>query len=239
MSMRYALISDTGLERTNNEDSAIADLELGLFIVADGMGGHAAGEVASRVAVDAIVAALRARPRPARARDEAEILLQAVHDANAAVVREAAERGTFGMGTTLSTVLLRKRTAVIANVGDSRVYLISRKGLAQLTTDHTLVMQMVEQGLLTLEASRSHAEKHVLTMAIGTPGVLEPQLLHAKVPAGGRLLLCSDGLHDLLPAEEIEALAKIDDLDEAARALVARANARGGLDNVTVLLVEP
>lgn len=237
--MRCALVSDTGIERTNNEDSAAADLELGLFVVADGMGGHAAGEVASRVAVDATVAAMRARPRPARARDEAELLLQAVHDANAAVMREATERGTHGMGTTLSAVCLRKRAAVIANVGDSRVYLISRKGLTQLTIDHTLVMQMVEHGVLTRDEARTHADKHVLTMAIGTPGLLEPQVLHAKVPAGGRLLLCSDGLHDLLLEDEIEALAKIPDIDEAAHALVARANSRGGFDNITVLLVEP
>lgn len=237
--MRCALVSDTGMERTNNEDSAIADLELGLFIVADGMGGHAAGEVASRIAVDTTVASMRARARPARARDEAELLLQAVHDANAAVVREASERGTHGMGTTLSAVCLRKRAAVIANVGDSRVYLISRKGLSQLTVDHTLVAQMVEHGVLTREAARTHADKHVLTMAVGTLGVLEPQILYAKVPAGGRLLLCSDGLHDLLPEDEIESLAKLPDIDEAAHALVARANTRGGFDNVTVLLVEP
>jgi protein phosphatase len=239
LSIRFALVSDMGLERTNNEDSAGADLELGLFVVADGMGGHAAGEVASRVAVDTLFAAMRARGRPARARDEAEVLLQAVHDANAAVLREAGERGTHGMGTTLSAVMVRKRAAVIANVGDSRVYLISRKGLAQLSTDHTLVMQMVERGLLTLEQARTHSDKHVLTMAIGTPGVLEPQVLHAKVPPKGRLLLCSDGLHDLLLEEEIEALAKTPDLDAAANALVARANSRGGFDNITVLLIEP
>jgi protein phosphatase len=237
--MRYALVTDTGMERTNNEDSAGADLDLGLFVVADGMGGHAAGEVASRVAVDSVFAAIRARERPARARDEAELLLQAVHDANAAVLREAAERGTHGMGTTLSAVIVRKRAAVIANVGDSRVYLISRKGIAQLSTDHTLVMQLVERGLLTPEEARTHTDKHVLTMAIGTPGVLEPQLLHAKVPPKGRLLLCSDGLHDLLPESEIEELAKLPDLDEAANALVSRANYRGGFDNVTVLLIEP
>jgi serine/threonine protein phosphatase PrpC len=237
--MRYALVSDMGLERTNNEDSAAADLELGLFVVADGMGGHAAGEVASRVAVDTLVAAMRARGRPARARDEAEVLLQAVHDANAAVLREASERGTHGMGTTLSAVMVRKRAAVIANVGDSRVYLISRKGITQLTTDHTLVMQMVERGLLTPEQARTHSDKHVLTMAIGTPGLLEPQVLHAKVPPKGRLLLCSDGLHDLLPEDEIESLAKTPELDEAANALVSRANYHGGFDNVTVLLIEP
>jgi PPM family protein phosphatase len=239
MSVRYALVSDTGMERTNNEDSALVDLDLGLFVVADGMGGHAAGEVASRVAVDALAAAMRARPRPARARDEAEILLQAVHDANAAVVREASERGTLGMGTTLSAVCLRKRAAAIANVGDSRVYLISRKGISQLTTDHTLVMQMVDRGLLTHAQARIHPEKHVLTMAIGTPGVLEPQLLHAKVPAGGRLLLSSDGLHDLVPDAEIEELARHADLETAARLLVDRANEHGGFDNVTVLLIEP
>ena len=137
--MRYALLSDVGIERTNNEDCAAVDLELGLFVVADGMGGHAAGEVASRVAVDATLSALRARPRPKRLRDGGELLLQACHDANAAVLREADVRGTFGMGTTLSAVFVRKRSAVIANVGDSRVYSITRRTVKQLTSDHTLV----------------------------------------------------------------------------------------------------
>ncbi len=239
MTLRYALLSDTGMERSNNEDCAAADLERGLFIVADGMGGHAAGEVASRVAVDATLATMRSRPRPARSRDEAELLLQAIHDANGAVVNEAEVRGTLGMGTTLSAVCVRRRSAVIANVGDSRVYLISRKRVAQLTTDHTMVMQMVERGLLRPEEARTHPDKHVLTMAIGTHGILEPQLLHAKVPARGRLLLCTDGLHDLVGEDEIASLGRIDDLDGAARALVERANALGGHDNVTVLLVEP
>lgn len=239
MTARYAVVSDTGRERANNEDSASADVERGLFVVADGMGGHAAGEVASRIAVEATLATMRSRPRPARSRDEAELLLQAMHDANDAVVNEAEKRGTLGMGTTLSAVCVRRRSAVVANVGDSRVYLISRKRITQLTTDHTLVMQMVERGLLRPDEARTHPDKHVLTMAIGTHGILEPQVLHAKVSARGRLLLCSDGLHDLVPEEEIGALARIDDLDAAAHALVERANALGGHDNITVLLIEP
>jgi protein phosphatase len=236
---RYALLSDVGVERSNNEDSAAIDLELGLFIVADGMGGHAAGEVASRVAVEATMAALRARPRPRRLRDEGEAMLQALHDANAAVVREADERGTLGMGTTLSAVFVRRRSAVIAHVGDSRVYSIARRGFTQLTNDHTLVQAMVEQGVLTPEQAVSHPEKHVLTQAIGTLGRLEPQVLQMRVPARGRLLLCTDGLHDALSPLEIGELARQPDLDEAARALVAAANAKGGHDNVTVLLIEP
>jgi len=236
---RYALLSDIGLERSNNEDSAAVDLELGLFIVADGMGGHAAGEVASRVAVEATIAALRAQPRPRRARDQGELMLQALHDANAAVVREAEERGTFGMGTTLSVVSLRRRTAVVAHVGDSRIYSIARKSLRQLTQDHTLVAAMVEGGVLSAEQAGSHPDKHVLTQAIGTMGVLEPQILQTRVPLRGRLLLCTDGLHDALSQAEIGELARRDDLDEAARALVELANAKGGHDNVTVLLVEP
>jgi serine/threonine protein phosphatase PrpC len=237
--VRYALLSDVGIERTNNEDCAAVDLELGLFVVADGMGGHAAGEVASRVAVDATIAAVRSRPRPARLRDGGELLLQACHDANSAVIREADERGTFGMGTTLSAVFVRKRSAVIANVGDSRVYAISRKTVKQLTTDHTLVAAMVENGLLSAEDAHSHPDKHVLTQAIGTMGELVPQVLKHRVPTRGRLLLCTDGLHDSLSAAEIGDLARKDDLEEATRALVERANALGGHDNVTVLLIEP
>jgi protein phosphatase len=236
---KYALLSDVGVERSNNEDSAAVDLELGLFIVADGMGGHAAGEVASRIAVEATLAALRARPRPRRLRDQGEAMLQAMHDANAAVVREADERGTFGMGTTLSCVAVRRRSAVIAHVGDSRIYSITKQGFAQVTSDHTLVQAMVEQGVLTHEQALTHPDKHVLTQAIGTLGPLEPQVVQVKVPARGRLLLCTDGLHDSLPPAEIESLARREDLDDAARALVERANALGGHDNVTVLLVEP
>ncbi|MFI5317884.1 MAG: Stp1/IreP family PP2C-type Ser/Thr phosphatase [Myxococcota bacterium] len=236
---KCALLSDVGVDRSNNEDSAAVDLELGLFIVADGMGGHAAGEVASRIAVEATIAALRARPRPARLRDEGEFLLQALHDANAAVVREADERGTYGMGTTLSAVFVRRRSAVIAHVGDSRIYAISKKGILQLTADHTLVAAMVENGVLTPEQAIGHPDKHVLTQAIGTLGALEPQIVNAKVPARGRLLLCTDGLHDALSADEIGELARRPDLDEAARALVEAANTKGGHDNVTVLLVEP
>jgi protein phosphatase len=237
--MRYALLSDVGKERSNNEDCAAVDLELGLFIVADGMGGHAAGEVASRVAVDATVSAVRSRPRPARLKDGGELLLQACHDANNAVIREADERGTFGMGTTLIAVFMRKRSAVIANVGDSRVYSISRRTVKQLTTDHTLVAAMVENGLLRADEAHTHPDKHVLTQAIGTLGELVPQILKARIPPRGRLLLCTDGLHDSLAPAEIGELARKGDLDEAARALVDRANELGGHDNCTVLLIEP
>jgi PPM family protein phosphatase len=236
---RYALLSDVGVERSNNEDTAAVDLELGLFLVADGMGGHAAGEVASRVAVEATIAALRKRPRPSRARDHGDALLQALHDANDAVVREADERGTFGMGTTLSVVALRRRTAIVAHVGDSRVYSVTRRKMRQLTNDHTLVQAMVQSGVLTAEQAQTHPDKHVLTQAIGTMGALEPQVMQARIPARGRLLLCTDGLHDALTPEQIAELARRPDLDDAARALVERANALGGHDNVTVLLVEP
>lgn len=237
--MRYALLSDVGKERSNNEDCAAVDLELGLFIVADGMGGHAAGEVASRVAVDATLQAVRSRPRPTRLKDGGELLLQACHDANSAVIREADERGTFGMGTTLSTVFVRKRSAVIANVGDSRVYSISRRTTKLLTTDHTLVAAMVENGLISADDAHNHPDKHVLTQAIGTLGELAPQVLKTRVPPRGRLLLCTDGLHDSLSTDEIGELSRTGDLDAAVRALVDRANALGGHDNVTVLLIEP
>src|SRR5258706_14352505 len=110
---------------------------------------------------------------------------------------------------------------------------------AQLPCAHTLEKPWVEQGVLTSEKARAHPDKHVLTQAFGTLGRLEPQVLQAKVPARGRRLLCTDGLHDSLSTAEIEELARHDDLDEAARALVERANALGGHDNVTVLLVEP
>jgi protein phosphatase len=143
------------------------------------------------------------------------------------------------MGTTLSSVIVRRRSAVIGNVGDSRVYRVSRRRVKRLTTDHTLVAAMVESGMITAAQAQTHPDKHVLTQAIGTLGVLEPLMLRVRLPLRSRLLLCSDGLHDLVPEDEIGKLVREPDIEEAAKSLVARANALGGHDNVTVLIVEP
>jgi protein phosphatase len=236
--LRFALASDPGLVREHNEDTALALPELGLFVVADGMGGHVAGEVASRIAADAVAQYVRSKPKPRRVRDEARLLGDAVLQAHAAVMKAAASRGLHGMGTTLTALRVRRRSATIAHVGDSRAWLAHGHQLLQLTQDHTIVAMLVESGALDQRDAAHHPERHVLTQAVGPASEIDPELAQAEVPPGGRLLLSSDGLHDVVPESEIAELAALPDLDTAVAALVARARELGAPDNVTAILVE-
>jgi serine/threonine protein phosphatase PrpC len=237
--VRWALRTHAGLQRENNEDYAVARPDLGLFVIADGMGGHVAGEVASHVAVQAVVERIsRGRP-PLRIRDEAARLAEAVLIANEAVLRESLRRDLQGMGTTLTAVSIRGRTASLAHVGDTRAWLVFASRGRQLTRDHTLVELLVESGQVARAEAEEHPDKHVLTQAIGPSAEVEPQVSSARIAPGGRLLLSTDGLHDVVPERELLELARAPDLEAATRALVDRANALGGPDNVTVVLVEP
>jgi protein phosphatase len=237
--VRYAFKTDRGRVRENNEDSCRSLPELGLFVVADGMGGHIAGEVASRVAADTLVDVVRSRKRPRRAQDEGPMLGEAVIVAHNAVGREATERGLLGMGTTLTALHVRGRIGTVAHVGDSRACLVQRRSLRRLTRDHTLAEMLVESGAISAREAMTHPERHVLTQAIGPNAQIEPDVVQTRLRAGVRVLLSSDGLHDVVPEEEIHELARIDDLDQAVERLVARTNELGAPDNVTVILVEP
>lgn len=239
MSIRYAVASDRGRERENNEDCALAIPELGLFIVADGMGGHTGGEVASRVAGEALAEVMRRRKRPRRIRDEAPLLGEAVLVANLAVTRTAETEELHGMGTTLTAVHIRSRTATLAHVGDSRACLIHRGKLRRLTHDHTLVSLLVESGDLAPEEAGDHPERHVLTQAIGPQVNVEPEICQVRVPRAARVLLSTDGLHDVVPEAQVIDLASGPDLESAVVALVECANALGGPDNITAILIEP
>jgi protein phosphatase len=239
VSLRYALASDCGRERDNNEDHALVVPELGLFVVADGMGGHAAGEVASRIAGETLAEVMRRRKRPRRIRDEAPLLGEAVLVANMAVTRAAEVEELHGMGTTLTAVHVRSRTATLAHVGDSRACLIHRGKLRRLTRDHTLVSLLVQSGDLAPEEAQDHPERHVLTQAIGPQASIEPEIRQVRLPRGSRILLSTDGLHEVVPEAQLVALASQPDLEAAVTALVESANALGGPDNITVILIEP
>lgn len=239
MSVRFALASDVGRVRGNNEDAACALPELGLFAVADGMGGHVAGELASRLALDTLAEVVRKREMPRRVRDVGPLLCEAVLAANSTVHHEAEVRGLNGMGTTLTSLRVHGRTAVIAHVGDSRVYLVHEGEASQLTRDHTLATLLVEGGTLPPEKAAHHPERHVLLQAIGPLPTVQPDVSQARLPRGSRLLLSTDGLHDVVRESEIAELASTEGLVDAVNGLVARANALGGPDNVTVLLLEP
>lgn len=229
--MRSAALTDRGLVREENEDAFVVTETLAA--VADGMGGHQAGEVASRTAVkelaDALVGPLR---RPTTA------LLNAFSRANTAVLRQAAQADKAGMGSTLTALVLRDRRAWIGHIGDSRAYLLREGRLTQLTRDHSLVADLVRNGSLSPEEARVHPRRHVITKAIGSEEVIEPDIFSVGLLAGDRLILCTDGLTNHVESDRIAELAGENNLQTICRDLVEAAKAGGGSDNITVVVVE-
>lgn len=223
--------TDVGCVRDHNEDSLLVAPPL--FAVADGMGGHAAGEVASEIAIT--VLGEKAPHTP-----DAAALGRAVEDANRAVILAANEkRGRAGMGTTITAAVLQKDRLVIAQVGDSRAYLLHQGRLQQLTRDHSLMADMIEAGRLTPEEARTHPNRSVITRALGSDPRMVPDLYEITVETGDRLLLCTDGLSSMVEDSAIEStLARTRDPQRCASMLVNEAIAAGGYDNVTVVVVD-
>lgn len=236
-----------GLVRTANEDAWFADPDAGAFGVADGMGGHAAGEVAARMAVEEIARRVGGRPDPEagtpsdRAEEALRLLEDGIDAANRAILAEA-ERDPRkrGMGTTVTALLLLPEGAwALGHVGDSRGYLLRGGGLLRLTEDHTYVQRMVNQGRLTDEQARLHPRSSVLTRALGIEPEVEVDRRAGTLSAGDRFLLCSDGLSGMLPERELaRRLGEAPDPERAAELLLRAALEGGGSDNVTVLVVD-
>ncbi len=234
MDVRSSARTDVGRTREHNEDcygigegDAVAQLGQ-LFIVCDGMGGHASGEVASARAVEIILNDYYADD----ASDRAAAVEQAFQHANQRIFTEG--RGT--MGTTGVAALLLGTTLHIANVGDSRAYFVRGGGIQQISRDHSLVADQVEAGLITPEQARHSSIKNVITRALGHQPDLMVDLFEMPLHVGDVVLLCSDGLHGLVEDNELAQAASDDDLDRACDTLIALANRRGGSDNITVLL---
>ena len=224
-------LTDPGLQRGGNEDALL--LEPPLYAVADGMGGHRAGEIASRVAVDALLA-----DAPRRA--DSKALGRAVRTANRAVM-DAAEksRTRAGMGTTLTAVMVDGTHLAVAHVGDSRAYLLHEGVLERITEDHSMVADLVRQGSLTEEDARFHPQRSVITRALGSDPNMVADVFDVQAAVGDRLLLCSDGLSSMLADEHIaEMLRTAPDPQAAVHALVGAANRAGGYDNITVIVVD-
>jgi len=233
--------TDVGLVRSNNEDSCYVSTADGLFIVADGMGGHAAGEVASELAIREVCAKLQPRlSEPGEASEITALLGEAVAAANRVIRQASVENPAWqGMGTTVTMLLLHAAQAHLVHVGDSRLYRYRDDHLEQLSDDHTLVEDQLRQGLISDREAETSRLRHVLLQAVGTTKELE--LCRKTLPLADRdrFLLCSDGVTDMLSdARLAELFATIDDLEALCARLVAEAKAAGGRDNITVVLVE-
>lgn len=223
--------TDVGCVREHNEDSLV--VKPPLYVVADGMGGHEAGEVASEIAVQVIADKSPSTP-------DGQALSAAVVAANREILDAARDgRGREGMGTTVTAALLEGERLVIAQVGDSRAYLLHQGKLQQLTRDHSLVADMVEAGHLTAEEARIHPSRSVITRALGSVEGTQPDLYELNVETGDRLLLCSDGLTSMVRDPQIEEiLRRVQDPQRCAAQLVNEAITAGGHDNVTVVVVD-
>lgn len=233
-----------------NEDAFFLDDALGFYAVADGMGGHNAGEVASQEAIDAIhgmvvrgadiIHALEVESPPQEALQRGQRLLESAVQAATYMIYGLAqhEPEQQGMGTTLSALLVAGRVGVTAQVGDSRVYLVRDGEAAQLTEDHTLIGWQLKQGIITPEEAASSPHKNVITRAVGSRDYVQVDVHCFPVRAGDTFLLCSDGLHGYLP--DVAEIPPITDLGPtvAARRFIDLANQRGGKDNITALVVE-
>ncbi|MGH2785287.1 MAG: Stp1/IreP family PP2C-type Ser/Thr phosphatase [Actinomycetota bacterium] len=230
-------LTDVGRARERNEDSYYAGEYV--FAVADGLGGHNAGDVASRLAVEPIAAFDRTVEGTPDDR-LAEALERAVDAANRAVYQRAqSDAKVRGMGTTLTAVAIANGSAHLAHVGDSRCYLMRGGEISQLSSDHTLVARMVAEGKLTPEQAETHPQRSILTRALGAEPDVDVDTLEIQLLTGDRLLLCSDGLSSVIGDEQILAtLADSKGLKEACKRLIDAANDRGGPDNITVVVVE-
>jgi PPM family protein phosphatase len=250
MKITYKAVSDVGRKRKGNEDSLFVNPEQHLFVVADGMGGHAAGEVASKVAVESIneFVCLTGGDEEITwpfGLDEnisydGNRLKTAIRYANRKVLEATKEKSEYeGMATTVAAVLVDGDTGNIGHVGDSRVYLVREGQISQLTSDHSWVNEQIQSGVISSDQARTHPLRNVVTRALGGKPDLQVDMQQHKAMAGDILLLCSDGLTTMIADDEIVRLVREaeGDVDKAAQSLVNSANAKGGEDNITVLLI--
>ncbi|MEE9607373.1 MAG: Stp1/IreP family PP2C-type Ser/Thr phosphatase [Myxococcota bacterium] len=237
MILRAAACTDVGLRRSSNEDCYALAGDLGLYLVADGMGGHSAGQVASELAAESAVRALRALEGATASL--AEKLRYALAAANREIfTRSQAEQRLAGMGTTLVALLAGGGRIALAHVGDSRAYLVRQARVRQLTDDHSLVAELVRRREISEDAARGHPHRHVLTRALGVRARVEPDLAELTPAPDDTFVLCSDGLTGHVDDQEIaKAVSDGADLEAICDGLVELANSRGGTDNTTVVVV--
>lgn len=241
-------LTDIGRKREHNEDSLLVDRDIGLYIVADGMGGHQGGGTASRIAVEtireAVSEAVGQDPSSTdngvslRGNPLSQVLLSAVERACATIFKAAqSDPALQGMGTTVTALLLRGSSAFIAHVGDSRCYLLRRGAIEQLSNDHSLVNEQLKAGAITPEEARTSRFRNIITRSVGFEEQVKVDLGGLEVQEGDRLVVCCDGLSNLVQDEEIRDVVAANPVEEAPRLLVDLANERGGDDNISVVVV--
>ena len=241
-------LSDTGRKRDHNEDSFLIDEELGLFVVADGMGGHAGGGTASRIAVETIDTEIRKareqqnRPLSADApladSPLPEILRFAVESACGNIFKAAqVDPRLAGMGTTTIALMIKGGDAFFAHVGDSRAYLVRGDLVQQISEDHSLVNEQIKAGMITAEEARHSRYKNIITRSVGFEREVAVDVMGLVCEVGDTFVLCSDGLSNLVEDKEILDIGRKPSIDDIPKALIALANERGGDDNITVICV--
>jgi len=249
--LAMAGVTDPGRMRSNNEDSYAIVPEIGLAVVADGMGGHLAGEVASGIAVDLVTrnltetfatlpTARKSQKDAAADSPEVASVRDAIRLANSAIFETSTTRPECaGMGSTIVVAVFYTNKICVAHVGDSRLYRFRSDALEQITEDHSMVQELLSRGLITAEEALASSNKNVVTRALGVDADVQPDISEQTLIEGDVYLLCSDGLTDVLSDAEIEQLLMKyhADLDGAIQHLVAEANIKGGPDNVSVVLV--
>ncbi len=238
--MKWSKLSHIGLVRKINEDNSCVCDDIQLLAVADGMGGHKAGETASKLALDALAAYLRKNPQVLND-DPSEALRKAFDHANATVFGYSRDEGEkfHGMGTTLTAVLPKGDKIFVAHVGDSRAYLVRGDRIKLLTSDHSLVNELLRNGGLTQQEAANYPHRNILTRAIGTSPTVEADVNVEPVKKGDIVILCTDGLSNLVDLEEMKKMAaEKESLGEKAQQMIERALERGGDDNITVILYQ-
>jgi protein phosphatase len=244
LTLEHASLSDRGRVRQNNEDSCAIFVPEGageladrgaVFVVADGMGGHRGGEIASRIAVRTIVAFYTANAEE----DRSHALARSFREANKTIIEESVADSTlFGMGTTCTALAIHRGRAYIAHVGDSRAYLLRGGRIQQITHDHSIVGEMVRSGILSDEDARNHPKRNVITKSLGAQDEIAADMPAAlDLETNDSFLLCSDGLTAYLSDEDIAEVTSGSPPAEACKKLVKMANDAGGRDNITVLIV--
>ncbi len=241
-------LTDVGQRRDHNEDAYLLDEALGLFIVADGMGGHAGGGTASRLAVETIQKKVHQAKEddPSAFSGDAgvedsrlpDILREAVDDASAVIFKTAqGDSELAGMGTTVTAALVQGRTAFVAHVGDSRCYLVREGRIYQVSEDHSLVNEQLKAGAISAEEAKNSRFRNIITRSVGFEPGVQVDLMGLELEGGDTLVLCCDGLSNLVDDPEILHIVEESALDVAPGRLVALANDRGGDDNITVIVI--